>query len=174
MYTRTISANVHPGETCRHYAECLSRPRAKGQGRAIFCRPSIPPIRTGKVRIEVANPGMMKVGMFVTATFHGLTEQSVATVPASAALHPCTIATGSMCLSRTRSPPQGHGGRGRPSAGVNMQEIISGIPVGQQVVINPAARCRTPSTTSNRTNGPSENAMIRTLVDFALNNLVLS
>src|ERR1039458_2097914 len=32
-----------------------------------------PSIRTGKVRIEVTNPGMMKVGMFVTATFEGKT-----------------------------------------------------------------------------------------------------
>jgi cobalt-zinc-cadmium efflux system membrane fusion protein len=46
-----------------------------------------PSIRTGKVRIEVANPGMMKVGMFVTATFQGKTEQTFAAVPASAILH---------------------------------------------------------------------------------------
>ena len=39
------------------------------------------------MRIEVANPGMMKVGMFVTATFQGKTEQTVAAVPASAILH---------------------------------------------------------------------------------------
>jgi cobalt-zinc-cadmium efflux system membrane fusion protein len=30
-----------------------------------------PNIRTVKVRIEMANPGMMRPGMFVTATFHG-------------------------------------------------------------------------------------------------------
>src|SRR5580700_11838968 len=30
-----------------------------------------PNLRTAKVRIEVANPGSMKLGMFVTATFHG-------------------------------------------------------------------------------------------------------
>ena len=30
-----------------------------------------PYIRTVKVRIEVANPGLMRPGMFVTATFHG-------------------------------------------------------------------------------------------------------
>src|ERR1035437_2976498 len=46
-----------------------------------------PSIRTGKVRIEVANPGMMKVGMFVTATFRGKTEQANVAVPASAILH---------------------------------------------------------------------------------------
>jgi membrane fusion protein, heavy metal efflux system len=30
-----------------------------------------PTIRTAKVRLEVANPGLMRVGMFVTATFYG-------------------------------------------------------------------------------------------------------
>ena len=28
-----------------------------------------PTIRTAKVRIEVANPGILRLGMFVTATF---------------------------------------------------------------------------------------------------------
>ena len=30
-----------------------------------------PNIRTAKVRLEVENPGLMRLGMFVTATFHG-------------------------------------------------------------------------------------------------------
>ena len=30
-----------------------------------------PNIRTAKVRLEVENPGLMRFGMFVTATFHG-------------------------------------------------------------------------------------------------------
>ncbi|HME11976.1 MAG TPA: efflux RND transporter periplasmic adaptor subunit, partial [Candidatus Acidoferrum sp.] len=46
-----------------------------------------PNIRTAKVRIEVKNPGLMKVGMFVTATFHGQKEETHAVVPASAILH---------------------------------------------------------------------------------------
>ena len=32
-----------------------------------------PNIRTAKVRLDMANPGMMRLGMFVTATFHGPT-----------------------------------------------------------------------------------------------------
>ena len=46
-----------------------------------------PNIRTAKVRLEVENPGMMRLGMFVTATFHGLTTEKHATVPATAILH---------------------------------------------------------------------------------------
>ena len=33
-------------------------------------------IRTAKVRLEIENPGMMRLGMFVTATFHGAEDRS--------------------------------------------------------------------------------------------------
>jgi cobalt-zinc-cadmium efflux system membrane fusion protein len=46
-----------------------------------------PTIRTAKVRIEVANPGMLRLGMFVTATLKSRTAVTHATVPASAILH---------------------------------------------------------------------------------------
>ena len=46
-----------------------------------------PNIRTAKVRIEVPNPGMMRIGMFATATFHGQTKETHTLVPASAILH---------------------------------------------------------------------------------------
>jgi len=46
-----------------------------------------PNIRTAKVRLQVHNPGMLRLGMFVTATFHGQNKQTVAVVPASAVLH---------------------------------------------------------------------------------------
>jgi cobalt-zinc-cadmium efflux system membrane fusion protein len=46
-----------------------------------------PNIRTAKVRLEVENPGLMRIGMFVTATFHGDQKQIHAVVPASAILH---------------------------------------------------------------------------------------
>jgi len=46
-----------------------------------------PNIRTAKVRIEVQNPGIMRVGMFVRATFHGQTTEMHTIVPASAILH---------------------------------------------------------------------------------------
>src|SRR5450432_536251 len=46
-----------------------------------------PTIRTAKVRIEVQNPGIMRVGMFVRATFRGQTREMHTTAPASAILH---------------------------------------------------------------------------------------
>ena len=46
-----------------------------------------PNIRTAKVRLEVENPGLMRFGMFVTATIHGASKEKYATVPATAVLH---------------------------------------------------------------------------------------
>lgn len=46
-----------------------------------------PNIRTAKVRIEVRNPGLMRPGMFVTATFHGQKKETRAALPATAILH---------------------------------------------------------------------------------------
>ncbi len=46
-----------------------------------------PNIHTAKVRLEVENPGLLRLGMFVTATFHGLKTEKYATVPAGAILH---------------------------------------------------------------------------------------
>src|SRR5271155_4565507 len=45
-------------------------------------------IRTGKVRIQVENPGnLMRLGMFATATFHGSKLENHTVVPAAAGLH---------------------------------------------------------------------------------------
>jgi membrane fusion protein, heavy metal efflux system len=46
-----------------------------------------PSIRTAKVRIELANPGILKLGMFVTATLETRNKMTHAVVPASAILH---------------------------------------------------------------------------------------
>ncbi len=46
-----------------------------------------PNIHTAKVRLEVENPGILRLGMFVTATFHGLKTEKYATVPAGSVLH---------------------------------------------------------------------------------------
>ncbi len=46
-----------------------------------------PNLRTAKVRVEVANPGFLKIGMFVTAVFESQKAQTLATVPADAVLH---------------------------------------------------------------------------------------
>ena len=39
------------------------------------------------MRLELANPGEMRVGMFATATFHGSDKIMRAAVPATAILH---------------------------------------------------------------------------------------
>jgi membrane fusion protein, heavy metal efflux system len=91
-----------------------------------------PNIRTAKVRIEVRNPGLMRIGMFVTATFHGMTEEKHAVVPASAILHLhdrdwVFVPAGSDQFRRTEIAA----GEMLPN---NVQEIISGVRPGQQVV----------------------------------------
>ncbi|HVO58948.1 MAG TPA: efflux RND transporter periplasmic adaptor subunit [Dongiaceae bacterium] len=46
-----------------------------------------PNIRAAKVRIEVANPGLLRPGMFVNATFFGKTPEARVKLPATAILH---------------------------------------------------------------------------------------
>jgi cobalt-zinc-cadmium efflux system membrane fusion protein len=94
-----------------------------------------PQIRTAKVRIQVDNPGtLMRLGMFATATIHGKTLQTHVQVPASAVLHlhdrDCVYVPAGGSTFR-RVPVRG--GNTLPG---NMQEILSGIDAGQQVVSN--------------------------------------
>jgi membrane fusion protein, heavy metal efflux system len=99
-----------------------------------------PTIRTAKVRIEVDNPGtIMRVGMFATATFYSRTEQAHPSVLASAILHlhdrdwvyvpvgPTSAGTGSFRRVAVVAGVMLPGG---------MQEIQSGIDVGQRIVAN--------------------------------------
>ena len=93
-----------------------------------------PAIRTAKVRLQVRNPGMLRIGMFVTATFHGETRQVRAVVPASAILHLhdrdwVYVPDGNRQFRRIEVV----GGNMLPG---NMQEIVSGIKSGQRVVSN--------------------------------------
>jgi len=46
-----------------------------------------PTIRTEKVRLEMENGGLLRLGMFVTATFHGARQERYASVPSAAVLH---------------------------------------------------------------------------------------
>jgi len=93
-----------------------------------------PNIRTVKVRIEMRNPGLMRPGMFVTATFHGKQKVKRASVPATAILHLhdrhwVYVPLENNQFRRTEVVA----GDNLPG---NMQEIISGITAGQQVVAN--------------------------------------
>jgi cobalt-zinc-cadmium efflux system membrane fusion protein len=96
-----------------------------------------PNLRTGKVRIEVRNPGFMKVGMFVTTTFRGQKDEVNSAVPASAILHLhdrdwVYVPTPGKKFRRVGVV----GGDALPNG---MQEIKSGLQAGQQVVTNPLA-----------------------------------
>jgi membrane fusion protein, heavy metal efflux system len=93
-----------------------------------------PNIRTAKVRIEVENPGLMRPGMFVTAIFHGPQKETRTAVPAPAILHLhdrdwVYVPVKDKEFRRVEVV----GGDMLPG---NMQEVISGIAPGQQVVAN--------------------------------------
>lgn len=93
-----------------------------------------PNIRTAKVRLEVDNPGMLRFGMFVTATFHGLQKEIRATVPATAVLHLHD-------QDWVYAPAGGNQFRriavtGGTMLADGMQEIASGISPGQRVISN--------------------------------------
>jgi cobalt-zinc-cadmium efflux system membrane fusion protein len=96
-----------------------------------------PTIRTAKVRLEVPNPGMMRVGMFVNATFYGKKAVEYASVPATAILHLHDRDWVYAPLG------QGHFKRLEVVSGSvlpnNMQAINSGLRPGDQVVSNALA-----------------------------------
>jgi cobalt-zinc-cadmium efflux system membrane fusion protein len=91
-----------------------------------------PSLRTAKVRIEVANPGFLKLGMFATATFTSRIKESHATVPADAVLHLhdrdwVFVPAGENQYKRVEV-------RAGQMIGGSRQTILAGIEPGQQVV----------------------------------------
>ncbi len=105
------------------------------KGRVDNILPTLDPaIHTAKVRIEVPNPGLMRIGMFVTATFHGKQPEAHAAIPAAAILH--------LHDREWVYAPIGQGRfkRMEVSTGAmlpgNMQEVTSGLKPGDQVVSN--------------------------------------
>ncbi|MGD0908936.1 MAG: efflux RND transporter periplasmic adaptor subunit [Candidatus Acidiferrales bacterium] len=93
-----------------------------------------PNIRTAKVRLELPNPGQfMRPGMFATATFYSLDKKTYTSVPSSAILHVHD-------RDWVFIPTQGKFRRTQVTSGAqlpnNMQEILSGLQPGQQVVSN--------------------------------------
>jgi cobalt-zinc-cadmium efflux system membrane fusion protein len=93
-----------------------------------------PNIRTAKVRIEVTNPGIMRIGMFATATFRSQREQMHTVVPADAIIHLhdrdwVFVPTPDHKFNRMEI----RSGALLPN---KMEEVISGLKPGQQVVSN--------------------------------------
>jgi len=93
-----------------------------------------PAIRTAKVRIEVANPGLLRIGMFVTATFHGRSTETRAVVPSTAVLHLHDRDWVYVPIENGRF--QRREVIGGPMLADNMQELRSGIRPGERVVAN--------------------------------------
>jgi cobalt-zinc-cadmium efflux system membrane fusion protein len=95
-----------------------------------------PNLRTAKVRIEVQNPGIMRIGMFVRATFHGQTREMHTIVPASAILHMhdrdfVYVPAPDRKFRRVEVV-----GGDVLTDNVTLQEVTSGLQPGQQVVTN--------------------------------------
>jgi membrane fusion protein, heavy metal efflux system len=121
--TAEITLNAYPGHTFKGIVSNIG---------AILD----PSIRTAKVRIEVQNPGTMRLGMFAKATFRGQTTEMHTVVPASAVLHmhdrdfvfvpaPDKKFRRLEVVSGNLLPDN-----------ANVQEIKSGLKPGQQVVTN--------------------------------------
>jgi cobalt-zinc-cadmium efflux system membrane fusion protein len=126
-------AQIHIGE----YADIhlVAYPGRILRGRISNVLPIVDPtIRTAKVRLEVENPGIMRIGMFVTATFHGETMEKRATVPATAILH--------LHDREWVYTPLGNGRFRRLEVAAgnmlpgNLQEVVSGIKPGNRFVLN--------------------------------------
>lgn len=93
-----------------------------------------PQLRTAKVRIQVPNPGFLKLGMYGTATFTSRKVESDAAVPADAVLHLhdrdwVFVPAGGNQFRRIEIRP------GQMLSG-NRQVVLSGIEPGRQVVSN--------------------------------------
>jgi len=133
VYENDLS-NVHVGETADITLNAY--PDKKYAGRISNIGPILDPnIRAAKVRVQVANPGLlMRVGMFVSATFHGQKKVKYASVPATAILHLhdrewVYVPAGGNKFRRIEV-------RAGVTLPDKMQEVLSGIEPGQQVVGN--------------------------------------
>jgi len=130
VYENDLDA-VHVGESAD--IRLNSYPQKVFKGRIDNILPVLDPnIRTAKVRIEVENPGLMKVGMFVTATFYGKQQETHVAIPAAAILHLHDRDWVYAPLG------QGHFKRQEIVSGKmlpgNMQEVVSGLKPGDRVV----------------------------------------
>jgi membrane fusion protein, heavy metal efflux system len=95
-----------------------------------------PSIRTAKVRIEVENPGMMRLGMFARATFRGQTTEMHTLVPASAVLRMHDRDFVFVPAPDKKFRRMEVVGGDVLTENTNLQEIKSGLKPGQQVVSN--------------------------------------
>ncbi|MGO8795209.1 MAG: efflux RND transporter periplasmic adaptor subunit [Candidatus Sulfotelmatobacter sp.] len=135
VYENDLDA-VHVGEFADIHLNAY--PGKVFKGRIDNILPVLDPnLRTAKVRLEVPNPGLMRIGMFVTATFYGKQPVVTASIPSTAILHLHDREWVYAPLG------QGHFKRLEVQTGTtlpgNMQEVRSGIKAGDQVVSNALA-----------------------------------
>jgi len=126
-------ANVRLGDTAEislnAYPDKMFRGKVSNIGSIMD-----PNLRTAKVRIEVQNPGLMRLGMFVKATFRGQTREMHTEVPASAIMHMHDRAFVFVpAPDRKFRRVEVVSGDVLPN---NVQEVKSGLQAGQQVVTN--------------------------------------
>lgn len=95
-----------------------------------------PNLRTAKVRIEVQNPGIMRLGMFVRATFRGQKMEMHTIVPASAVLHMHDRDFVFVPAPDNKFRRVEVTGGDLLTDNTSLQEIKSGLEPGQQVVTN--------------------------------------
>jgi membrane fusion protein, heavy metal efflux system len=133
VYENDLDA-VHVGQYADIHLNAYPNKTLKGRIDNIL--PILDPnIRTAKVRLEVPNPDrVMRVGMFATATFYGKQPETHAAIPATAILHLhdrdwVYMPAGGKSFRRVEITS----GITLPG---NMQEVISGIRPGDQVVQN--------------------------------------
>jgi cobalt-zinc-cadmium efflux system membrane fusion protein len=132
VYENDLDA-VHVGEFADIHLAAY--PNRVVKGRIDNILPILDPtIHTAKVRIEVPNSGLMRIGMFVTATFYGRQRVIRAVVPTSAVLHLHDRQWVYFSLGH------GHFKRQEIAAGAtlpgNLQEVLSGLKPGDKVVAN--------------------------------------
>ncbi len=132
MYENDVP-NVHIGDTAEirlnAYPDHVLRGRVSNIGAMLD-----PNIRTAKVRVEVNNPGLMRIGMFARATFRGQRKEVHTAIPPTAIvrIHDRDFVYVSAPEGKVRRV-EVVSGDALPG---NLQEIRSGITPGQQVVAN--------------------------------------
>ena len=132
--------NVHIGDSAE--VRLNAYPDRMLTGRVSNILPILDPnIRTAKVRIELRNPGFLRLGMFATAVFRGQSTETHTSVPASAILRMHD-------RDWVYLPAPSNGFRraevvsGDALAGDKL-EVLSGLKAGQKVVSNALVLDRT-------------------------------
>ena len=155
---RKRSRQCAPGRKRRHSPECLSRPGFHRARSATSARFSIPNIRTAKVRIEVRNPGPDASGNVCDRHVPRPQKRDSAPPFRPPRFCICTIAIGSTCPTSDKQ--------------FRRVEVVGGDMLPEQHAGDCLGNYAGPAGGRQRARIPEHGGtvMIRSLVDFALNN----